>query len=61
MVDVITFIRKINIPEIDSVMQQDSFVQSYRVYVLIEKGKNFESLYNGIKPNALIRCNGLDL
>jgi uncharacterized protein YktA (UPF0223 family) len=41
MVDVITFIRKIEIPEIDSVMQQDSFVQSYRVYVFIEKGKNF--------------------
>lgn len=27
----------------------------------IEKGKNIESLYNGIKPNSLVRCALLEL
>ena len=29
--------------------------------VAIEKGKNVESLYNGIKPNSLVRCTLLEL
>ena len=62
-VDVLTFLRKVVVPEeeAESGHQEQSLAQRYRMVVGVEKAKNLETLYNGVKPNAVVRCSSLNL
>ena len=62
-VDVLTFLRKVVVPEeeVEFGHHEQSLAQRYRMVVGVKKATNLETLYNGVKPNAVVRCSSLNL
>lgn len=50
-----------NTAELDNTEEVLDDSAEYILRIAVEKGKNIESLYNGIKPNSLVRCPLIDL